>query len=132
MSEYWLEKENKIINENHVECFIQHFEGKKEGARPHIHLAVEILHMVLSCRGKAAQVGSAAAHFIYGMQIELHARFGGDGGQMERGVGGASQSHIHRQGVAECLFCHNDAGAQIALQEFHNRHSRLFCEVYPL
>lgn len=46
MSEYWLEKENKIINENHVECFVQHFDGQKAGARPHIHLAVEILYIV--------------------------------------------------------------------------------------
>ena len=44
---------------------------------------------------------------------------------MEHTVGGATQRHIHGQGVHECLFCHNIAGADILADKLHNRHTRV-------
>ncbi|MBQ8895139.1 MAG: AraC family transcriptional regulator [Clostridia bacterium] len=83
MSNYRIEKENKIINENHVESFVQKFNGKKEGASPHIHLAVEILHIVSGefrifvddipyqvSAGETLLIRSNATHWIYALSEE--------------------------------------------------------------
>ena len=46
MAEYYFERENAFMSKNHVECFVQKIREKKESARPHIHLAVEIIHVL--------------------------------------------------------------------------------------
>jgi len=40
-----------------------------------------------------------------GIQVKREAGFVGNGGQMEGGVGRAPDSHIHSEGILECLRC---------------------------
>lgn len=81
MAEYYFERENPVIRKNHIECFVQRFNEKKEGARPHIHLAVELIHVVegdfkfyiddhpyLAAKGETVLIRSNATHRIYSLQ----------------------------------------------------------------
>ena len=93
---------------------------------------VEILHVVLSCGGKTAQIGGAGADLIDGVQIKLHAGFRGDGRQMQRGIGGAAQRHIHRQGIVKGFRRQNITGAEIAFEQLHDLHPGVLGKMDPL
>ena len=88
--------------------------------------------MVLSCGGKTAQIGRAGADLIDGVQIKLHAGFRGDGRQMQRGIGGAAQRHIHRQGIVKRFRRQNITGAEIAFEQLHYLHPGVLGKMDPL
>lgn len=46
MREYVVEKENTYMANNHIEHFLQCHDKKRVGIRPHIHPAVEVLHII--------------------------------------------------------------------------------------
>ena len=79
-----------------------------------------------------AQVGSPCADFVGNIHVQLHARLMGNGRKVKHAVGGASQRHIHSQGVHECLFCHDIPWAYVLLVHLHHLHAGMFGQLDAL
>ena len=75
-------------------------------------------------RGQLAQVGRNGAYGVDVRKAEGHARLVGHGGQMQRGIGGAAQRHIHRKRVAHGLGVEDVQRAQVLPVQFHHLRAR--------
>ena len=55
----------------------------------------------------------------------------GDGGQVQHGVGGAAQSHVHRLRVAEGGLGHNVPGTDVFFDQLHDLHAGVLGQPQP-
>ena len=74
---------------------------------------LQILHVGVPGGGQMAQVGGLGGDLVGHVQIQLDAALMGDGGQMEHGVGGAAQRHVHGLGVVEGGGGHDVTGLDV-------------------
>ena len=72
-----------------------------------------------------AQVGGLGADLVDHVQVQLHPGLVGDGGQVEHGVGGAAQGHVHRLRVVEGGGGHDIPGTDVLLDQLHDLHARV-------
>ena len=79
-----------------------------------------------------AEIWRAVGHFVDDVRIDRHARFVGNGRQMEHGVGAAAQRHIDGQRVVKGRFCHDIEGADILFDHFHDLHARVLRQTQSL
>ena len=87
--------------------------------------ALQILHEGVPGGGQVAQVGGLGGDRVGHVQIQLDAALVGDGGQVEHGVGGAAQGHVHRLGVVEGGGGHDVPGLDVPLDQLHDLHARV-------
>ena len=88
--------------------------------------AVQVHHVILAGGGKLAQIRRLAAHSIKNIQGKVQTGFPEHRGQVQHGVGGAAQRHIHSHGIGHGFFRHNVQRADAALEHFHHLHTGLF------
>ena len=55
----------------------------------------------------------------------------GDGGQVQHGVGGAAQGHVHSLGVVESGLGHDIPGADVLLHQLYDLHARVLRQPQP-
>ena len=79
-----------------------------------------------------AQVRSLGGDLVGNLQIQFHAGFSCNSGQMQHSIRGAAQRHIYRQCILECFRCHNVSGTDIFLYQFHDLHAGMFCQTDTL
>ena len=79
-----------------------------------------------------AQIGGSCADFVGNIHVQLHARLMGNGRKVKHAVGGASQRHIHGQGVHKCFFCHDIPWADVFLVHLHHLHAGMFRQLDAL
>ena len=79
-----------------------------------------------------AQVRSLGGDLVGDLQIQFHAGFSCNSGQMQHSIRGAAQRHIYRQCILECFRCHNVSGTDIFLYQFHDLHAGMFCQTDTL
>ena len=72
-----------------------------------------------------AEVGSAGVEVVDVVQVDLNAALVGDGREMEHGVGGAAQGHIHDLCIVEGGLGHNVTGPNVLFQQLHHLHTCL-------
>ena len=84
---------------------------------------VKVLHVGGTCGCQMAEVGSPVGNFVGDFHVDLHTCLVGDGGKMQHGVGGASESHVHGEGVHEGVLCHDVSGTDIFFNELHDLHA---------
>ena len=89
----------------------------------HAARALQILHIGIPGGGKMAQVGGFGGDLVGQIQIQLDAALVGDGGQVEHGVCGAAQGHVHRLGVVEGGGGHDVPGADVFCHQLHDLHT---------
>ena len=70
-----------------------------------------------------AEVGSPVGDLVGDLHVDLNARLMSDRGKMQHGIGGASERHVHGQGVHEGVLGHDVAGTDIFLNELHDLHA---------
>ena len=92
---------------------------------------VQILDIGVTGRSQMAEVGSLVADAVDHAQIQLHPGLVSDGGQVQHGVGGAAQRHVHGLGVVEGGFRHNIPGPDVFLHQFHDLHAGLLGQPQP-
>ena len=92
-----------------------------------IHAArlVELLHVGTAGRSQVAQVGGLHAHGVGDVEVDVDAALMGDGRQVQHGVGGAAQGHVHREGVLKSLLRHDVTRTNVALEHLHDGHARM-------
>ena len=73
-----------------------------------------------------AKVRNLCARLIDPVEIKINPCFVGDGRQMQNRIGGAAESHIEAQGIAEGLFGHDLIRGQLFLDQLDDTHARLF------
>ena len=78
-----------------------------------------------------AEVGGLAGNFIGQLQAQFNAALVGDGGEVEHGVGGAAQGHVHGLGVVEGGFRHDVPGTDVFLHQFHDLHAGVLGQPQP-
>ena len=71
-------------------------------------------------------MGGDATDFVDQGKGDVHAGFLGNGLEMEHGVGGTPQGHVHGQGVAEGRLRQDIQGTDVLPEQFHHSHARLF------
>ena len=89
---------------------------------------VKILHEGVARRGKVAKVRRFRADGVCRIEADRDARFMGDGRQVQHGVCGAAERHVHGFRVVEGGFGHDVAGADILFHKFHDLHARMLCK----
>jgi len=87
---------------------------------------VQVLQEMRTSGPQAAKVGSTFADNIEKMQIELDPGLTCNGGNMQNGVGGTSQGHIHGHGVFEGASGGDIPGKDISGDQIEDFHPRLF------
>ena len=92
---------------------------------------VQVLHIGVPGGGQVAQVGGLGGDLVGHIQGQLDAALVGDGGQVEHGVGGAAQGHVHRLGVVEGGGGHDVPGPDVLLHQFHDLHARVLGQPQP-
>ncbi len=79
-----------------------------------------------------AEVRGAGADLIEELQVHRHACLIGNGQQVEDGVGGAAQSHIAGQCVADGALVDDLAGRDALFDHLHNGHAGVLCQLQAL
>ena len=97
----------------------------------HAARALQILHIGIPGGGKMAQVGGFGGDLVGQIQIQLDAALVGDGGQVEHGVGGAAQGHVHCLGVVEGGGGHDVPGADVFRHQLHDLHTGMLGQAQP-
>ena len=87
---------------------------------------VQVIHVVMSVGTDMAEVGGAETDLVKLFKRQGDAQFICDGGQVQRGVGGAGNGHVHPDGVFKGPLSENVTGADIALHKLHGAHARPF------
>ena len=75
-----------------------------------------------------AQIGRFCRQFIGNVQIQANAGLMGNGRQVQHRVCGTAKGHIHSQRIEKRFLCHNVSGFYILFYQFHNLHTRMFCQ----
>ena len=70
-----------------------------------------------------AEVRCAVGNFVCDLHIDLNTCLMSNCRQMQHGIGGASQRHIHSQSVHKSVLGHDVAGTDIFFNKFHNLHA---------
>ena len=92
---------------------------------------VQIVHVSAAGRSQVAEVWNFGAEFVEDVQVKMYACFVGDGQQVEYAVGGAAQSHIAGQSVAQGLFVDDIPRLDVLFHQVHDSHSGVFCQTDP-
>ena len=77
-----------------------------------------------------AEIGGLGADLVGKLQIQIHAAFVGNGRKVQHTVGGAPQSHIHRQRIQKSIFGHDVPGADVLPYQVHHRHPGVLGQLY--
>ena len=93
--------------------------------------ALQVLHVGIPGGGQVAEVGGPAGNLIGHVQVQRNAALVGDGGEVEHGVGGAAQGHVHGFGVVEGRFGHDIPGADVLFHQLHDLHARVLGQPQP-
>ena len=83
---------------------------------------IQVLHIGESGGRQVAQVGGLGGDLVGVLEVQLDTALVGDRGQMEHGVGGAAQGHIHGLGVVEGFRRHDVSGTDVLLDQLHHLH----------
>ena len=78
----------------------------------------EILHQVFAGRLDVGDVGRAARDAVEFVEAQFDAQPPGDGDQVDDGVGGSADRHVHRDGVLERRARHDARRAQVLAHHF--------------
>ena len=89
---------------------------------------VQVFHVGRTCRCQMAEVRGLLRDGICEGDIEIKTDLMSNRGQMQHGVGRASQCHINRQGIKYCILGHNLTGSDALLQQVHYRVTCLLCQ----
>ena len=93
---------------------------------------IQVFHIGRACRCQMAQVRCLCGQFVCDIQVQIHTGFICDGRQMQHGVGGAAQCHIHGQSIHKCLLRHDIARTDVLFNQFHDFHTRMLCQADTL
>ena len=110
--------------------------------QPHIHQLlhhgvhaaglVQILHIGGTRRGQMAEIGRFFTDGIGKADIEVKADLMSDGRQVQHGVSGTAQRHIHGQSVHDGILRDDIPGPDISPEKLHDSHSRMLRQLDPL
>ena len=96
--------------------------GVEQGLHHHGHPThpVEVDHVVLPVRLGVGDVGYATRHPVEVVKVEMHPGLGGDGQEVQHGVGGTTKCVHHGNGVLECLLGQDLARGDPIAQQVHH------------
>ena len=89
---------------------------------------VKILHEGVAGGCKMAQVRRFRADGVCRVQADRDACLMGDGRQVQHGVGGTAERHVHGFRIMEGGFSHDVAWADVLFHKLHNLHARMLCK----
>ena len=97
--------------------------GVEEVAQHHRDAAdpVDVDHVVLAVRLGVGDVRHPRGDLVEVVEGQVDPRLGGDGEEVEDGVGGAAERHDDRDGVLERLLRHDLPGPDAQLEQAHDR-----------
>ena len=93
---------------------------------------VQVFHISRTGRCQVTQIRSLGRDLVGDLQVQFHTCFSCDSGQMQHGIGRASQCHIHSQGISEGFRSHDVSGTDIFLYQFHDLHAGMLCQTDTL
>ena len=86
---------------------------------------LQVLHKGVPRWGQMAQVGRPGGDGVGLVQVNGHPGLMGDGGQVEHGIGGAAQGHVHGLRIVEGRRRHDVPGPDVPPDQLHDLHARL-------
>ena len=86
---------------------------------------VQLIHIGMACRGEVAQVRCLCGIFICQAHVQFKTDLMGDGRKVQHRIGGAAESHVHRQRIADGFLSDDVAGTDILPVHLHNLVSRM-------
>ena len=89
---------------------------------------IQILDAVGPSGPEARDVGGVPGDPVEIIECDRATKILGDGGQMERCVGGSSDGHVHADGVEEGLLTDDIARFDVLLSELHDPPTGLPCD----
>ena len=93
---------------------------------------IQVRHVGGACRSQMAEVRGAGTDLIEELQVHRHACLIGNGQQVEDGVGGAAQSHIAGQCIADGALVDDLAGRDALFDHLHNGHAGVLGQLQAL
>ena len=86
---------------------------------------LQILHKRGTRRGQMTQVGGSGIELVHMCKINVNAAFMGNGRQVQHGIGGAAQRHVHDLGIVEGVLGHDITGTDVLAEQLHHLHACL-------
>ena len=86
---------------------------------------IQLIHIGMACRGEVAQVRCLCGIFICQTHVQFKTDLMGDGRKVQHRIGGAAESHIHCQRIADGSLRDDIAGTDIFPVHLHDLVSRM-------
>ena len=90
---------------------------------------VKLLNVMRACRSQMTDIRHLAGQLVQGFQLQRNTCFICDCQQMQNRVGRTADGHLAAQRIAECLRRQNVARLDVLLDQLHDLHAGMLCQM---